>query len=715
MAQEGEKASAFPSQGRKPETLKKRQSLTRHIVLVLGLFICGLNVIQIGLLQRDTRAGVREDNETGALEMSTAYAKAVGNEIHEYIEHLQMYITEDVSFTGNESEIVNWLQNHERVRNIDFVHVLYCGRDGIGHTDAGEEIDMKDSDCYKAVFEKGVTSFVGEPFFSNDVEQKPVFYVAKPLSYNGAVIGFFAGLANLYDFQEQVGTLKLWDTGYAWILSGKGIVIAHPVKEYQLKKSFIEGLSKGHEDMAAVATRMTKGESGYEWLNGLHGGKDLIAFAPIPETSWSFAFSVTDTEVYRLAVQLNSGLAAMGAVMILVLLVASGFLVRGAIKPLIGLQKSISQIATGSADLTKRIEVKSNNEIGAIVDSFNEFTGKLQSIMSELKQSKDALIAAGKSLHGSSDDTAASIAQILANIQSMGDHITDQSAGVEETAGAVNEIASNIASLERMIETQASGVSQASAAVEEMIGNIGSVDSSIEKLANSFEALQKRAQDGSDKQNDVNERIRQISEQSAMLEEANAAIANIASQTNLLAMNAAIEAAHAGEAGKGFSVVADEIRKLSETSTIQSKTIGEELTKIEDTIGSIVSASMESSEAFSAVAAGIKDTDELVRQIKGAMLEQNEGSKQISEALSSMNNSTSEVRTASSEMSAGNKAILDEVKNLQDATLSMKDSMEQMSVGARKISETGKTLQTIAVQMKDTIGSIGEQVDKFKV
>lgn len=390
-------------------------------------------------------------------------------------------------------------------------------------------------------------------------------------------------------------------------------------------------------------------------------------------------------------------------------------LVSMLIKPLQAVKTNINEIASGNADLTKRILSKSEDEVGDVVKGFNKFTEKLQGIVSSIKNADSNLQLAGEDLLASTEDTSASITQILANIESVHNQINNQAESVQGTAGAVNEIASNIESLEKMIENQTAGVTQASAAVEEMIGNIHSVNNSMDKMASSFEDLTNRAQEGSSLQQDVNIKIDQIKNQSMSLQEANAAISSIAEQTNLLAMNAAIEAAHAGEAGKGFSVVADEIRKLSETSSEQSKTIGEQLSLIQDSIGAVVTASMQSSDAFMGVADKIKETDELVRQVRAAMEEQNQGSQQISQALHSMNDSTMEVRNASLEMAAGNKQILAEVQNLQDATGVMKQSMEEMSTGARKINETGAALSEISQKMQESINMIGGEINQFKI
>ena len=375
----------------------------------------------------------------------------------------------------------------------------------------------------------------------------------------------------------------------------------------------------------------------------------------------------------------------------------------------------LTDMATGEADLTRRCKLFIRDEIGDLIIEFDAFIDKLQSIIKEVKQTKDNLSLSGEQLNESSQDTSRAISDIMVNINSINTQIEGQNSSVKQAANAVDDISGSITSLNSLVDTQGVSVSQASSAVEQMVGNISSVNSSVDKMSASFDELTSNAKIGIAKQNDVNERIKLIESQSEMLQEANAAISSIAEQTNLLAMNAAIEAAHAGEVGKGFSVVADEIRKLSETSSEQSATIGEQLAIIKDSIKQVVNASNESSDALNAVSEHIEKTSEIVSNIKGAMAEQNAGSRQINEALRTMNSSQSDVQDASKEMENKNATILNEMSSLREASALMQEGMNEMSASARNVEESGGKLLGISQDVHAAINKIGSQIDLFKV
>ena len=692
------------------ELNKKNGKLVVKLLVSIAIAFVALNVIQVLVISNYTKAKMKATAETEYAILTEQFANQVTDKVEEYYAELSTYTKAHVNRTKDPEQIVAWLRENADIRPDDFDYVAFVDKKGNFDSDIGSHTSIPDRDYFKAMMQDRKNMYIDNPVRSKTTG-KSVLHICRPVDINGDRIGFYCAVILADHLTNLIDNVHVGKTGVGTLYASDhepictsgdmaGITAARADKANSAK---VDALIESFNRKTSVFYQKFQEDM-------------MLVYTPVKESPWYLTFVMNTSEVLETANNASKLITVFSFVSALVLLVIIALVINSAMRPLVIVEKAINEIATGNADLTKRIELKgkNNNEIGRVVYGFNQFTAKLQEIVAAMKESKDDLDRSGSDLRASTEDTTASITQIIANIQSMDRGISSQTDSVHQTAGAVNEIASNIESLNRMIANQSSSVSQASAAVEEMIGNINSVNSSVNKMAVSFGDLESKANVGVQKQEDVNAKIQTIATESEALQEANAVISSIAEQTNLLAMNAAIEAAHAGEAGKGFSVVADEIRKLSETSSEQSKTIGNQLQKITSSIEEIVRVSKDAADTFALVSTGMNSTNNLVQEIKNAMEEQEEGSKQISEALENMNDSTSQVRNASEEMSEGNKAILEEIRNLQDATTSIKSGMEEMSIGATKINETGAALSGISGQMEEAIKKIGDEVDLFR-
>ena len=689
----------------KPQKSQKRNKRSLGVVLVLSMLICLMasNLLIAVSSYSITKKELVDEAYTNIYNLIDAVAMDVDSINDGYFASLeilsQVTLFRDTNNTLRQK--TDWLNAISAVNKV-FDNMMFIDANG----NAIDEVGQIRNDSLAPYFTNAMLGrrYVMDPTMFGD--QLLMIYSVPVYDLKADICGVLCGIVQGETLTNTVEGLSIGNGNHPFLINMNTGVVVADVAFDNVKR-------------AANVVKNTTGKMHDLLMEACGGarGADEVSFAGMGDMFMAYRIVC-----YAPQADFIGGLAKILRVTIIslvvsaVLVISVGMLITGkSIKPLKVVEKAIHEIATGNADLTTRIAVKTDDEIGSVVVGFNQFTGKLQAIVKEIKGSEVNLSSAGKSLESISQETASSITQIMANIGSVSNQILNQASSVEETAGAVNEIASNIESLERMIANQSTGVTQASAAVEQMIGNISSVNHSVEKMAVSFDELLDNTKVGSQKQADVNEKIKQIEAQSKILQDANQAIGTIASQTNLLAMNAAIEAAHAGDAGKGFSVVADEIRKLSETSSNQTKRIREELKKIKESIANVVEASEESRIAFNSVTDKITETDQVIQQIRAAMEEQNTGSRQISQALHVMNDSTSEVRVASAEMAAGNKAILDEIQHLQNATMAIKDSVQEMELGAQQINENGASLSEVTNAVNDSIVQISEQIGQFKV
>lgn len=381
-----------------------------------------------------------------------------------------------------------------------------------------------------------------------------------------------------------------------------------------------------------------------------------------------------------------TGTVIASILVVCIIFFTTGLSISRQVSRILSVRNSLEDISQGEADLTKRIEVTSQDEIGQLVTSFNAMMENFQHIMRDLKQEAHQIKDAATILHGNAHDTLASSQLIQDESKQVAQATFGQMKNTEDSTYSMEELARSIQH------------------ISDSIAEISSISRDTEENANHglqiMNRLQKQLATIYEKTDVSVERTQELVKLSSIIGEFTNVITGISDQTNLLALNASIEAARAGEAGKGFAVVAEEVRKLAEESKLAAE-------RISQVVGSVQLETTEIVEAINSTAKVLNDGRTIANEAQQAFEGINNGVQVLADQVDLVSSATEEIAASTEEVTATmedvsllTKQTATSVEAVAQKAQDQATSMNEMTAVINRLNTTAETLQQSAGKYK---------------
>jgi len=465
----------------------------------------------------------------------------------------------------------------------------------------------------------------GGYFWINDTQPKMVMHSIKP-QLNGKDLTNVKDPNGVQLFVEMVKVVKL---------NGEGVVEYH--------------WSKPGEEEPQPKISYVKLFKPFDWIIGTGQYIDNIEKkVKVIETNAEELIKSTIVETLTTSI-----------VLAILIAIAVSFIARKMIvQPVQSILDITTDLAHGEGDLTKRVNVNSNDEIEDVAHNVNEFIEKVHVSVDGAKQT---------SLENSSISKELSVTAFR-----VGENVEQSVQIVNKTTQKASEIQSEISVSVEDAKKSKEDIAQANKTLNDARDEIVSLTSNVQQSSQAEEELA----------NSINV----LSSDTEQVKEVLEVISDIAEQTNLLALNAAIEAARAGEHGRGFAVVADEVRKLAERTQ-------KSLTEINSTINIIVQSTVTASEQMNSNSQNMHDLAEAAKLVEEKI---NLTTEIVNKATIASDKTVDDFEKTGRDINE----IVDGVNDINNISQSNALSMEEISVAADHLNKMTEVLTDKLEQFK---------------
>lgn len=361
------------------------------------------------------------------------------------------------------------------------------------------------------------------------------------------------------------------------------------------------------------------------------------------------------------------------------------FILRSFRRPMQRAVQIADEMASG--DLTSRVNVESNDEMGMFQEAMKKMLINIRGFMTQILESANETVKTAKSLSE--------------HAEKLSETAQDQAAATEETSASVEELSSSAENIGNIIKRQASNVQankENSTSMMESMRHVNQVINTLRELARDS-AGKGASGEGTIKL--ASQAMEEIKHSAQQISDIIGMITDISDQTNLLSLNAAIEAARAGEEGKGFAVVADEISKLAERTASSVKEVDKLITYTGEAVNNGSSQFSEASKILSEVIDAVRDIDNSASGSVETVDELLQKTKNISSNVDKVSSLAQEIVIGSQEQ--------------QNATSEISKTVEMIANQSQIVGESAVELNTLASTTEHQAGYLKNLVKNFKI